>query len=96
MATQEQMAFLGEILSNPLRIKILQTLLNGELCVNDVCAAVGCKQAAGSHQITTMRYRGILGNRKDGTKSLYYIIDREKFSELLACLNLLAEGVKPN
>ena len=58
------------ILSDPSRTRI-GCILTDELCVNDVCAAIGLSRYAIARHLSLMRDAGILTSRKEGTRVFY-------------------------
>ncbi len=71
-----------KIFGDSSRVKLLYTLLEQELCVGDLVAALGMTQSAVSHQLKTLRISGLVKYRKDG-KTVYYSLDDEHVSVLL-------------
>ncbi len=72
-ATRMAQAFRG--LSDPSRIRILSTLLGGEMCVFDLAHLVQMTQSAVSHQLATLRDSGLVKFRKIGRKVYYSLED---------------------
>ena len=69
------------------RLKILELLLDGEKCVNELLEAVSIGQSTLSHHIKLMCVSGIIKSRKAGTAT-YYSINPESAE---AAVSLLAE-----
>jgi ArsR family transcriptional regulator len=69
------------------RLKILELLLDGEKCVNELLEAVSIGQSTLSHHIKLMCVSGIIKSRKAGTAT-YYSINPEGAE---AAVSLLAE-----
>ena len=68
-------------LADPTRLRIVAALASSELCVCDLAATVGLSQSAASHQLRTLRDRGLVRSRKDGRRA-YYRLDDEHVSGL--------------
>jgi ArsR family transcriptional regulator len=68
------LADLFRLYADPTRLRILDALGTGELCVCDLAAVLGMTQSAVSHQLATLRHARLVRNRKDG-KVVYYILD---------------------
>lgn len=66
-------------LAHPLRIKILDTLRNGECGVNELCARVGAEQSTLSQQLALLRARNIVSARKTGNNVFYSVKDPAVF-----------------
>ena len=59
-------------MSHPLRLKILCTLGDKEVSVQDIVDAVGTSQSNISQHLAILRDKGILASRKDANK-VYYL-----------------------
>jgi ArsR family transcriptional regulator, lead/cadmium/zinc/bismuth-responsive transcriptional repressor len=68
------LAELFKLYADPTRLRILDALGTGELCVCDLSAVLGMTQSAVSHQLATLRRARLLRTRKDG-KVVYYALD---------------------
>ena len=53
------------------RLRILNLLLHGELCVCDIGAVLGMSQSAVSHQLAVLRAARLVAFRREG-KTVYY------------------------
>jgi ArsR family transcriptional regulator len=62
-------------LAHPLRIKILDSLRNGECGVNELCGRVGAEQSTLSQQLALLRTRNIVVARKNGNNVYYSVKD---------------------
>lgn len=71
-----------KVFSDPTRVKILFTLLNGELCVGELVKIMNMNQSAISHQLRTLRQNNIVKFRKEG-KTVYYSLDDSHVEEIL-------------
>ncbi len=60
-------------LSDENRLKILELLLDGEKCVNELLEAVSIGQSTLSHHIKLMCVSGIIKSRKSGTATYYSV-----------------------
>lgn len=68
------LADLFRIFGDTTRIKILYTLRNQELCVNDLAQSLNMTQSAVSHQLKILRQSKLVRNRREG-KSLFYSLN---------------------
>ena len=68
------LADLFRIFGDTTRIKILFTLRNQELCVNDLAQTLNMTQSAVSHQLKILRQSKLVRNRREG-KSLFYSLN---------------------
>jgi ArsR family transcriptional regulator len=70
------------MLGDPTRVKILDALGGGELCVNDLAARVGISESAVSHQLRLLRNMRLVRARREG-RLAYYAVDDHHILELL-------------
>jgi len=63
-------------LSDPTRFKIIETLRDGEKCVNEICSALNMSPSAVSHQLTMLKKVKVVKSRRAG-KNIYYAFDDE-------------------
>jgi DNA-binding transcriptional ArsR family regulator len=66
-------------LSNPLRVKILDSLRGGEVGVNELSARLNVEQTTLSQQLAVLRKSNIVGGRKEGQSVYYSVRDPEIF-----------------
>ncbi len=90
----QQVASYFSILSEPMRLRILNLLRDGEKCVQELVDATNTSQANVSKHLKVMLQAGILSRRSEGT-SAYYRVNDELIFELcnLVC-NRLAERIE--
>jgi ArsR family transcriptional regulator, lead/cadmium/zinc/bismuth-responsive transcriptional repressor len=62
------------VLGDPTRVRILDALSHGELCVCDLAAAVRISESAVSHQLRLLRNLRLVRPRRDG-RMIYYALD---------------------
>jgi DNA-binding transcriptional ArsR family regulator len=62
-------------MSHPLRLKILCTLGDQELSVQDIVVRVGTSQSNISQHLAILRDKGILASRKDANRVYYRVSD---------------------
>jgi len=70
------------VLGDPTRVKILDSLGTGELCVNDLAGRVGISESAVSHQLRLLRTMRLVRVRRTG-RLAYYAVDDHHILELL-------------
>lgn len=66
-------------LAHPTRIQIVKLLRNGELCVCDIIPNLDSEQSNTSQHLTVLKNQGIVENRKEGSKVIYSIKNKEVF-----------------
>ena len=71
----QQVAAYFSILSEPMRLKILNLLRDGEKCVQDLVEATATSQANVSKHLKVMMQAGILARRAEGTAAYYRVTD---------------------
>ncbi len=70
-------------LAHPIRIQILEVLLQGERSVQELQEILGVDQPAVSQQLAVLRGKNIVTGRKEGT-SVRYLVRDPLIGELLA------------
>lgn len=74
-------------LSNPVRLRIINELQDGEMTVGALAKKLSVRQAHLSQHLSVLRQRGVVSARKDGV-NVYYSIANPKI--IKAC-NLIRE-----
>ncbi|MHC4166774.1 MAG: ArsR/SmtB family transcription factor [Planctomycetota bacterium] len=85
-AIAEHVAEVMKAVAHPVRLQIIELLEKSEMCVGDIVAAAGGKQAITSQHLSMMRDKGVLGSRRDGAK-VYYRIENRNVIKLLHCIH---------
>jgi DNA-binding transcriptional ArsR family regulator len=70
------------ILGDPTRVRIVDALSSGELCVCDIAALVGISESAVSHQLRLLRGMRLVRTRRSG-RLVFYELDDHHIIELL-------------
>ncbi len=63
------------VLAEPMRLRLIQALFNGEKNVSDLVDATGGTQANVSRHLQTLTAAHVLGRRKEGLQVFYRIAD---------------------
>src|SRR5213596_2148520 len=66
-----------QALAHPIRIRILEILVHGDVRVQDLQKALAVDQPIVSQQLARLRASGIVVTRKDGTATVYGVADPE-------------------
>ncbi len=74
-------------MGDPTRLKIIQALSTGEMCVCDIAAALGMEHSAISHQLRVLRNMRVVKFRKEGKEAIYSLDDEH-------VLKLFNEGLE--
>ena len=82
-ATAERICDVFRMLSEPSRLKIVLTLLGGELCVYHILESVGGTQSALSHQLRVLKDNRVLRARREG-QNVYYSLADEHVREMVS------------
>ena len=80
--TVEALADTFRVLGDPTRVRILDALSHGELCVCDIASVVGISESAASHQLRLLRGMRLVRPRRAG-RLVYYAVDDHHILELL-------------
>jgi ArsR family transcriptional regulator len=80
-------------LGDPTRVRILDALSHGELCVCDLAALVGMTESAVSHQLRLLRNLRLVRPRRDGRMVFYALDDRHIMSLFRQGLRHVQEAV---
>jgi DNA-binding transcriptional ArsR family regulator len=68
------------VIGEPMRIRLLDRLRNGEASVGELTADVGASQQNVSKHLGLLAEAGIVAKRREGTHVLYSIADQSIFS----------------
>jgi DNA-binding transcriptional ArsR family regulator len=67
------------VLGEPLRVRLVQALREGERSVSELAGAVGASQPNVSKHLRLLQEAGIIGRRADGNLAYYFITDGSVF-----------------
>ncbi|MBS3815880.1 MAG: winged helix-turn-helix transcriptional regulator [Hadesarchaea archaeon] len=85
----EKHSNLCKMLSNPLRLKILHLLREGENSVGQITSQLDARQPTVSQHLSMLRKLGLVSSRRDG-KKVYYKI---KHPKIMKACDLIQEVV---
>lgn len=71
-----------KVLGDETRMKILCTIAENEVCVNDIADAVDMTKSAVSHQLKLLKDDDLVKSRRDG-KNIYYSLDDRHVIDML-------------
>lgn len=77
----QTLADMFRILGDPTRVRIVDLLSDGELCVCDIAAHVAISESAVSHQLRLMRGMRLVRARREG-RCVYYTLDDQHIVDL--------------
>ena len=75
------------ILGDPTRVRIVDALASGQLCVHEISERIGLSESAVSHQLRLMRSMRIVRGRREG-RCVYYTLDDQHI------LSLFQQGLR--
>ena len=90
----QQVAEYFRILSEPMRLRILNSLRNGEKCVQDLVEGTDTSQANVSKHLKVMLQAGILTRRSEGTSAFYKVEDELIFELCNLVCDRLADRIE--
>jgi len=74
---------LFRVFGDTTRIKILYTLFESELCVNDIAQLLGMTQSSVSHQLRILKNAKLVKFKRDG-KQMIYSLDDDHVRSMIA------------
>jgi DNA-binding transcriptional ArsR family regulator len=77
------LAELFKVFGDSTRIKILYSMFETELCVNDIAKLLNLSQSSVSHQLRILKSSKLVKFRREG-KSVYYSLDDEHVRAILS------------
>ncbi|MEB3226704.1 MAG: metalloregulator ArsR/SmtB family transcription factor, partial [Synechococcus sp.] len=82
------------VLGEPMRLRLLNLLRDGERCVQDLVNATDTSQANVSKHLKVMLQAGILQRRSEGTSAYYRVSDELIYDLCNLVCNRLAERIE--
>ncbi len=77
-----KMSILFKALSEPIRVKLVLCMLNGEVCVQGFVDLLGLSQPSISNQLAKLKSVGLVKSRKEKNK-VFYSLDDEHIHDLI-------------
>ncbi len=90
----QQVAEYFSLLSEPMRLRLLNQLSTGEKCVQELVEAMQTSQANVSKHLKVMWQAGILSRRSEGTCAYYRVEDEVIFELCTIVCNCLASRLE--
>src|SRR3954453_8436764 len=88
----QELVSVAKAFADPTRVRVLAALQDGELCVCELCDALGVPQSTLSTHLQVIRDAGLVQTRKEG-KWVYYALDQGKAILTGAVFNFFAPGL---
>jgi len=86
MEAAQSKADILKALAHPVRVRVFETIADGEKTVGELVAMLGEKEANTSRHLAVLRNAGIVATRKDGL-NVYYSNRMPCLIPMLACVN---------
>lgn len=67
----EQKAMIYKALAHPIRVEIVEFLVDGEKSVSEIVKRVGAKESNTSRHLAVLKSAGVVGSRKEGMSVIY-------------------------
>ena len=80
--TLEKMVRILKAVAHPVRLQILNILLNGECQVSEIQKATGIKPPYTSQLLSNLKFDDVLKSRRDG-KKVYYSLANENIKKIV-------------
>lgn len=78
-ATFDEIAQRFQVLSDPMRLKILHQIATDELTVSAIVERTGGSQSNISKHLATLLSHGLVSRRREGTSAFYSVTDQSIF-----------------
>lgn len=78
-----ELSDLFRIFGDSTRIKILYSMMDGELCVGDIADGLALSQSTVSHQLRILKNAKLVRFRREG-KNIYYALDDDHIRTILS------------
>ena len=75
-------------IAHPMRLQIINILMNGELRVGDIVKRLGAKQSLTSQQLSILKLHGVIKSRRNG-HAIFYFLENKSIKNVMA--SILAE-----
>ncbi len=83
---KEKQAQTLKALAHPIRLVIVEKLLEGERCVNEIKDLFGSTQPNISQHLNILKFSGIVDFRKNGNLRCYYLKECEKIKKIIQAI----------
>lgn len=92
----QQKVEIFKALANPVRLEVIDTLLDGEKCVCEIQRTLSkYEQPHISKSLSKLKSTGLIKDRRDGM-NVYYSLSICCMGEFFECLNKILQGEDPN
>jgi ArsR family transcriptional regulator len=91
IAASERVARVLKMMANPVRLRILCLVGEGERPVGEIAHTLGMREAAASQQLAQLRMEGLVLTRKEGQRVLYRLATPEIYRVLSTLREIYCE-----
>lgn len=81
----EKMSETLKAVAHPVRLQIVNILMNGERSVGDLVRTLGTKQSLTSQQLSILKSRGVLKSRRNGNV-VFYSLENKGVKNIMASI----------
>ena len=81
----EKMSETLKAVAHPVRLQIVNILMNGERSVGDLVRTLGTKQSLTSQQLSILKSRGVLKSRRNGNV-VFYSVENSGIKNIIASI----------
>ncbi|MDA3955184.1 metalloregulator ArsR/SmtB family transcription factor [Oceanispirochaeta sp.] len=95
LVTREELDHLVQIFKifgDPSRLKIINALIEDELCVHEIAELMEMSQPAVSHQLRQLKQAHVVNSRRAGKHIFYSLLDEHVIQIFRICQEHLSEG----
>lgn len=78
-------------MAHPMRIAIIDLLIDKQLSVTEIYEKLNIEQAAASHHLNILKSKGILVSKRNG-KKIFYSLKSTTLTEIIDCINRCNES----
>lgn len=94
MTSKDDISFMAEtfkLLGDPTRLRVVQALSHGELCVCDLATLLGVGRTTVSNHLRLLRGMRLVNYRREGKLAYYSLADEHITTLLAGCLEHVQE-----
>lgn len=78
-------------MAHPMRIAIIDLLIDKQLSVTEIYEKLNIEQASASHHLNILKSKGILVSKRQG-KKIFYSLKSTTLTEIIDCINRCNES----
>jgi DNA-binding transcriptional ArsR family regulator len=78
-------------MAHPMRIAIIDLLMDKQLSVTEIYEKLNIEQASASHHLNILKSKGVLVSKRNG-KKIFYSLKSTTLTEIIDCINRCNES----